>query len=367
MPEPPASPSPNTVADVAAGAPAGSAARGLAEVYDRRRILLVSGLSGAGKSSILRILEDLGHQAVDNPPLSTLDEIIAGSRGPMAIGVDARTTGFDAGAVLDALSRLRRDPGLWPELLFAVAEESVLLRRFTATRRRHPLARGGRVADGIAAEQALTEPLRAQADLVIDTSDLPPPELRRLVESRYGATGGQASQSLTVSLVSFAFPAGLPRESDMVFDARFLRNPFYDPILSSMTGLDRPVVEHMEADPDYFEFLDSVEQLLRLVLPRFVTEGKKYATIAIGCSGGRHRSVALVEALAVRLGLPRPSGEASGAGGSGPEHATGDGCGHTGDRNVYETQFNAQAGGPSNARYPIIVMHRELLRSGRSQ
>jgi UPF0042 nucleotide-binding protein len=311
-------------------------------VRPARRILLVSGLSGAGKSSILRILEDLGHEAVDNPPLPMLTEIIQRSTGPMAIGVDARTTGFDAAAVLDALARLRRDPGLHPELLYVVAEEAVLLRRYTATRRRHPLARGGGVSDGIAAEIALTAPLRANADLVIDTSDLRPPELRRLVEARYAEDTEGGENRLTVSLVSFAFPAGLPREADMVFDARFLRNPFYDPILSSLTGLDRSVVEHIEADPDYRPFLDRIHDLLRLVLPRFVIEGKKYATIAIGCSGGRHRSVALVEALSDRLGNGPP----------------------VGSHNNNELSIRDE---PLHyVRYPIIVTHRELSRAGRS-
>ncbi len=307
---------------------------------EARRILLVTGLSGAGKSSILRVLEDLGHQAVDNPPLSMIGEIIRRSEAPMAIGVDARTAGFDAASLLHALAGLRRDPGLRVELLFAAAEEAVLLRRYTATRRRHPLARGGRVSDGIDAEIALTAPLRADADLVIDTSELPPPELRRLVEARYAGGSAEGRARLTVSLVSFAFPAGLPRDSDMVFDARFLRNPFYDPTLRACSGLDARVARHVERDPDYFAFLDRIHDLLRLVLPRFVTEGKKYVTVAIGCSGGRHRSVTLVEALARRLD------EAAGRGG-----AVG---GSSGDEAL------------DCVRYPVIVMHRELARAGRS-
>jgi len=312
-------------------------------IGEKRPVLLVSGLSGAGKSSILRVLEDLGHEAVDNPPLAMIAEIVRRSRGPVAIGVDARTSGFDARAVLEALAGLRHDPGLRPELLFAVAEEAVLLRRFTATRRRHPLARAGGVSDGIAAEIALTAPLRAEADLVIDTSELRPPELRRLVEARYIKSIEPGENSLTVSLISFAFPAGLPRDSDMVFDARFLRNPFYDPILSMMTGLDRPVVEYIEADPDYLPFLDRVHDLLRLLLPRFVTEGKKYVTVACGCSGGRHRSVAVMEALARRL-ENRP----------GPDSSDGLSVDESSVRNVPLY----------HVRVPVIVMHRELSRAG---
>lgn len=309
----------------------------------RRSVLLVSGLSGAGKSSILRILEDLGHEAVDNPPLSMIAEIIQRSDGPLAIGVDVRTSGFDAGSVLGALELLRADHGLRPELLFAVAEEAVLLRRYTATRRRHPLAKGGGVSDGIAAEIALTAPLRASADLVIDTSDLQPPELRRLVEDRYTTMSAEGANSLTISLVSFAFPAGLPRESDMVFDARFLRNPFYDAILSPLTGLDRSVAEYVGADPDYLPFLDRIYNLLRMLLPRFVTEGKKYTTISCGCSGGRHRSVAVVEALARRLNGERP-----------------DRAGLIG-----QNEFSSRSELLHHVRIPVIVMHRELSRAGR--
>ena len=314
--------------------------------------MLVSGLSGAGKSSILRILEDLGHEAVDNAPLSMIAEIIQRSDGPVAIGVDVRTSGFDAATVLEALARLREDPTLRPELLFAVAEEAVLLRRYTATRRRHPLARGNGVSEGIAAEIALTAALRADADLVIDSSELRPPELRRLIEGRYIRNAEADEDSLTISLISFAFPAGLPRESDMVFDTRFLRNPFYDPILSSLTGLDRSVADYVEADPDYLPFLDRIYDLLRMLLPRFVTEGKKYVTVAVGCSGGRHRSVAVVEALAVRLekrrldGVPKLDG--------GPEGSPDDGI-----------RFSSRDESLHYVRVPIIVTHRELSRAGR--
>lgn len=264
------------------------------------RIVLVTGLSGAGKSSILRLLEDLGYEAVDNPPLHLLEELVARSEAALAVGVDARTRGFDAGGVLATLARLRLNPALRPELVYAWAEEDVLLRRFTETRRRHPLALLGRVSDGVAAETALTRPLRDAADLLLDTSALPLPSLRRLVEERFGGDAGGAP-GLLVSLVSFAFPAGLPREADMVFDARFLRNPHYVPELKPGTGQDPAVAAYVEADPDYPAFLDRVKAVLDLVLPRFVQEGKKYATVAVGCTGGRHRSVLLAERLAAHL------------------------------------------------------------------
>ena len=277
-----------------------------ASVLYPQPVVVVTGLSGAGKASILRALEDLGFEAVDNPPLELLEELVCGSEGAaprrIAVGVDARSRGFDADAVLRTLDRLRHNPRLRPELIFAWADEAVLLSRYTETRRRHPLAPQGRVSDGIAAEQVLTGPLLAAADLVIDTSELPLAALRQLIERRYGAPAAdEAPAGLSVSLISFAFPSGLPRDADMVFDARFLRNPHYVPALRPRTGQDPEVAAYVEADPDYPAFFARLTELLRLVLPRFVEEGKKYATIAIGCTGGRHRSVTLVERLASHL------------------------------------------------------------------
>jgi len=185
------------------------------------------------------------------------------------------------------------------QLVYAWADESTLLRRYTETRRRHPLAPQGVVADGIAAETALTEPLREAADLVVDTSGLPISNLRRMIERHFGVDSGQAP--LAVSLVSFAYPRGLPREADLVFDARFLRNPHYDPILRPKTGMDRDVAAYVQGDPDFGNFFSRLTGLVDLVLPRFVQEGKRYATIAIGCTGGRHRSVHLIEKLANHL------------------------------------------------------------------
>jgi RNase adapter protein RapZ len=268
------------------------------------RVVIVTGLSGGGKSSILRALEDIGYEAVDNPPVTMLQEVIAEGRvepgeRKLAVGIDARSRGFDAGAVLEELARLGADPGLHVQLVYAWASEGTLLRRYSETRRRHPLAPEGRVADGIAAETALTEPLREAADMVVDTSGLPIANLRRLIERHFGAEAGQAK--LAVSLVSFAYPRGLPREADLVFDARFLRNPHYDPILRPRTGIDPEVGAYVEADPDFPAFFSRLAELVDLILPRFVQEGKKYATITIGCTGGRHRSVHLIEKLANHL------------------------------------------------------------------
>jgi UPF0042 nucleotide-binding protein len=292
-------------------------------------VVIVSGLSGGGKSSVLRALEDVGYEAVDNPPVTMLEEMISRGDRKLAVGIDARSRGFDAADVVDTIARLRTNPGLRIQLVYAWADESTLLRRYTETRRRHPLAPQGVVADGIAAEIALTELLREHADLVVDTSGLPIANLRRLIERHFGADADGAQ--LVISLVSFAYPRGLPREADLVFDARFLRNPHYDPILRPKTGLDPEIGAYVEADPDFAKFFACVADLLELVLPRFVQEGKKYATITIGCTGGRHRSVHLIEKLA--------------------NHLTSRAATKSADRSV-------------NGSWRVFVTHRELAREG---
>ncbi len=269
----------------------------------RKRIVLVTGLSGGGKASILRTLEDAGYEAVDNPPLHMIEDIATRAAGDLAVGVDARTRGFDSHEVVAALSRLRDNPTLRPELVFATADETTLQRRYTESRRRHPLAPHGLVSEGIAAERTITAGLRAAADLVIDTSNLPLSSLRQTIERHFSANGGSDSNRLVVSLISFAFPRGLPPDAELVFDARFLRNPHYDPILRPGTGLDPDVGAYVAGDPDFEIFFTRVAELVEMVLPRFVQEGKKYTTVAIGCTGGRHRSVYLIEKLAERLRL----------------------------------------------------------------
>lgn len=277
------------------------------------RVVLVTGLSGAGKQSVLGALEDLGYETVDNPPLTMLEEMVTRSERRLAVGVDARTRGFDAERVLDALARLRANPALRPELVYVTADETALLRRYTETRRRHPLAPHGRVIDGILEERTLTATLREAADQLLDTTDLPVAAMRALVERHFGADNAASLPRMAVTLISFAYPLGLPRDADLVFDARFLRNPHYDPILRLQTGLDPEVAAYVEADADCAGFLDRVTDLLGLLLPRFVQEGKKYVTIAVGCTGGRHRSVHIVERLAARLASRFGTGDAEAA------------------------------------------------------
>ena len=266
-----------------------------------RRVVLVSGLSGGGKASALHFLEDLGYETVDNLPLSMIETVVNGAERNLAIGVDTRTSGFNATSVLATLGRLRGDPARRAEMLYLFADEASLLRRYTETRRRHPMAPQGRVADGISAEISQTGSLREAADLAIDTSDLPLAALRPLIEGHFGATSARHAPALVVTLISFGYPQGLPKEADLVFDARFLRNPHYDPALRPHTGLDADVGTYVAADPDFSRFFNYLVQMLELLLPRFVQEGKKYATIAIGCTGGRHRSVYMVEQLSNTL------------------------------------------------------------------
>jgi RNase adapter protein RapZ len=261
-------------------------------------VVLVTGLSGAGKNSVLRALEDLGFETIDNPPLATLEELALRSERNLAVGVDARSRGFEAGAVLDKLQALRQSRHLTPSLVFATASDDVLTRRYSETRRRHPLAQSATVAEGIALERDLTLPLADAADLLIDTSNLPLPRLRGLVEHHFGA----GAPGMAITLVSFAYPGGLPREADLVFDARFLRNPHYDPALRPLCGLDPEIGEFVEQDPDFAVYFAHITRLVEFLLPKFVQERKKYATICIGCTGGQHRSVYMIEKLSTYLG-----------------------------------------------------------------
>ena len=267
-----------------------------------RRVVVVTGLSGAGRSTALKLLEDLGYEAIDNLPLDLLSSI-AGAGGPMALGIDIRTRNFAAEPVLDRLDRLGAEPGLAVTLLFLDCDDEVIERRYTETRRRHPLAQDRRVADGIAAERRLIAPLRARADLTLDTSDLSPADLRRLLG---GHLGLDCAPGMAIFVTSFAYRAGLPREADLVFDVRFLANPHYQADLRELDGRDPRVAAYVEGDPAYSAFFDRLTGMLGPLLPSYEREGKSYLTVAIGCTGGRHRSVAVAERLAAWLrGLGR--------------------------------------------------------------
>lgn len=271
-----------------------------------KRILLVTGLSGAGKSTALRTLEDMGWEVVDNLPLLLLDRLLAaplpaGAEDigrPLALGVDSRTRGFDAAGIVKRIKKLRSSEGYDVGTLFLDCGGAELERRYSETRRRHPLAQDRIAADGIAREREMTEPLRRWADHVIDTTDLSSNVLQQEIRNRFGL-GKTTEAALTI--LSFGFARGLPRNADLVFDMRFLRNPHWDPELRPLTGLDPAVAAHIAEDPAYEGVVQQIENLLLTLLPRYHEEGKAYVTVAFGCTGGRHRSVHVAERVARRL------------------------------------------------------------------
>lgn len=263
------------------------------------RIVVVTGLAGAGRSTCLKALEDRGFEAVDNLPLDLLGRLLVA--GPtardLAIGIDSRTRDF-APRKLSELLRQAAAAGSPATLLYLECDDEILRRRFTETRRRHPMAIDRPVGDGIARERSLLAPLKAEADIVIDTSLLSVADFRRLLAERFTAGG---DVGLAVTVISFAYRQGLPREADMVVDARFLSNPHYVDQLRPLTGLDAGVQAHVRADPDFAAFVGGLEAMLVPLLPRYHAEGKSYFTIGVGCTGGRHRSVFVAEELAARL------------------------------------------------------------------
>lgn len=262
-------------------------------------VVVVTGLSGAGKSLALKSLEDLGYEAVDNLPLSLLGALMRGDRlRPLAIGIDIRTRDFGAATMLAELDRLRAERPMKLSLLFFDCDDEVLARRFTETRRRHPLAVDRPLLDGIAHERKLVAPLRSRADLVIDTSSLPPAELRRVLAGHFTL---EEKSPLLLFVTSFSYRRGLPREADLVFDVRFLNNPYYVQELKACSGKDPMVADFIDSDPGFTPFFTGLTGLLRPLLPRYALEGKSYLTIAIGCTGGRHRSVYTAEKLAAWL------------------------------------------------------------------
>lgn len=260
-------------------------------------LIFVTGVSGAGMSSALNILEDLGFEVFDNFPLTLLDALLAQepSRGrPIAIGIDSRTRNFDPVLLLDTILRLKESSDWNIKTIFMTAEDAVLLKRFTDTRRTHPLARDRSIADGIAAEKSLLSSLKTQSGYIIDTSDISIHDLRRLVE---GYTHGMLQGRLNLTIMSFAYRHGLPREADLVFDVRFLRNPNWVPGLKEKTGQDIDVQGYIAGDTVFPEFIERTKDFLDLLIPRYDEEGKNYLTIAFGCTGGKHRSVFMAEEI----------------------------------------------------------------------
>lgn len=262
------------------------------------RLLLVTGMSGAGKSTVLDALEDMGWEVVDNLPADLLDGFVRGGRQPrtvpVAVGMDVRSRGFDARKLP---SLLRSIAGVEAEILYLDCAGGELIRRYDETRRRHPLAPDRPAEDGIGRERDLTAPLRTAADSVLDTTDLTPAELRDELQRRYGKDSDQP----VLTIASFGFARGIARTADLVFDLRFLPNPHWVEELRPLTGEDPAVRTFLELDPAWAETIDRIEALLIDWIPRYWAAGKSYVTVAFGCTGGRHRSVAAAVAVTERL------------------------------------------------------------------
>ena len=263
------------------------------------RLLLVTGMSGAGKSTVLDALEDMGWDCVDNLPVALLNDFVrgeesAGQKVPIAIGMDARSRGFDA-VKLPAI--VRSVEGVRPEILYLDCSGAELIRRYDETRRRHPLASDRPAEDGIARERGITARLRAAADSILDTTDLTPAELREELRRRYGEDRDQP----VVTIASFGYARGVSRTADLMFDMRFIANPHWVDALRPLTGVEQDVRDYCGRDPGWGPAMDSIEALLRDLIPRYWAAGKTYLTVAFGCTGGRHRSVAAAVEMAERL------------------------------------------------------------------
>ncbi|MCS5597103.1 MAG: RNase adapter RapZ [Pseudomonadota bacterium] len=260
-------------------------------------ILFVTGLSGAGRSSALKVFEDMGYEVFDNIPIQLVDGLLAMESDvrKMAVGIDTRTRYFSPDDLLNAMRRIDQDDnGIAARLVFMKAEEAVLQKRFSETRRRHPMAQDRSVQDGIRHEMDIMGPLLGAADYVIDTSDFSVHDLRDDLQHKF--SDAQVNNML-VTVKSFGFKKGLPRDVDMVFDVRFLRNPHWDEALRPLTGQYKKVANYIEDDEDFAAFWQNVTNMMDLLMPRYQKEGKSYLTIGFGCMGGKHRSVFCTERL----------------------------------------------------------------------
>jgi UPF0042 nucleotide-binding protein len=264
-------------------------------------VVIVTGMSGAGRTTAINALEDLGFEALNNFPLSLLDPLVKqvdDTPRPIAIGVETRTRGFSTRTLTGAVDWLRNRHGTGALLVFLDCTDEVLLTRFNQTRRRHPLSPEEDAATGIARERDILTEVRARADVVIDTSELSPHALKSEVESRFTR---QTSADLAVSVQSFSYKRGAPQEAVMVLDCRFLRNPYWDAELRKLDGRHARIQGFVREDPLFGPFFEKLNEMLLMLLPAYKAEGKAYFCVAVGCTGGRHRSVTVAELVAERL------------------------------------------------------------------
>ena len=264
-----------------------------------RRVVLITGPSGAGRSTATNVLEDLGFEAVDNLPLGVLTDVLDSLLDrPIAIGLDVRNRDFSVDGVAALLDRLLATPGLETDLLYLDCSPEHLARRFSETRRRHPMAPTESPEFGIAQEIELLAPLREKATLLIDTSDLSPHDLRDTLQDWYDPS---ATTRMAISIQSFSYKRGAPPGVDIMLDCRFLKKPHWEPDLRPLDGRDAAVAAYVESDPLCAKFFSSIADMMEFLLPAYREEGKSHLVIGLGCTGGRHRSVALAEKLAKRL------------------------------------------------------------------
>jgi UPF0042 nucleotide-binding protein len=269
-------------------------------VVTDHRLLLVTGPSGAGRSTAIHALEDLGYEVIDNLPLSLVPRLIDGPPHgrPIALGLDVRNRDFNVTALIELIDSLTRDPRVTPEVLYLDCSPEELSRRYSQTRRRHPLAPAETASEGIEREIDLLKPVRVRADHLIDTTEMSPHDLK----AEIGNWFGRASPArLAVSLQSFSYKRGGPRGVDTIFDVRFLRNPYWSAALRERDGRDPAVAAHIAEDPRFEPFFQKLTDLVLLLLPAYVAEGKAHLTIGFGCTGGQHRSVAVAEKLGIVL------------------------------------------------------------------
>lgn len=261
------------------------------------RLILITGPSGAGRSTALHALEDLGFEGIDNLPFSLIPRLIDGPAlgRPIALGVDVRNREFNATAVIELIDTLTRDPRVALDVLYLDCAPAVLISRYSETRRRHPLAEAATPAEGIEREMDLLAPIRVRADHLVDTSDMSPHDLKAEIGQWYDRGKGHR---LALSVQSFSYKRGLPRGLDMVFDCRFLANPYWNPALRGKDGREPLVAAHIEQDPRFKEFFQKLQDLVLMLLPAQLDEGKAHLAIGFGCTGGQHRSVAVAEKLA---------------------------------------------------------------------
>lgn len=264
------------------------------------RVVIVTGASGAGRTTAINAMEDIGFDTVNNIPLLLLERLFdeTGSLPPIAIGIDVRNRDFSADTVISVLDRITDAAEIDAEVLFLDCRRDVLIRRYSETRRRHPMATDDALEGGIEREMTVLHDIRGRADHLIDTSEMSPHELRAEITRRFG---GDRHASLVVSIESFSYKRGLPRGVDMVFDVRFLANPHWEPNLRDLNGLDAEVGAYVENDALFTDFFRKMVDLLVTLLPAFKDEGKTYFSVGIGCTGGQHRSVAVTEKLSNAL------------------------------------------------------------------